>query len=78
MVNIKRECTADWFAPSWFLAPMKRLILLVAPLPRPILTPTNIMNIGLTKPIPAIATWPSPTTQPHQLYYMMQLLTWKS
>ena len=53
--NIKRECAADLLAPSWFLAPTARAILLVAPLPSPTLTPFKIMKIGVTKPIPAIA-----------------------
>ena len=53
--NIKREWAADWLAPSWFFAPTKRLMLLVAPFPSPTLTPFRIMNIGVTNPIPAIA-----------------------
>ena len=68
--NIKRAWAADLLAPSWFLAPTKRLMLLVAPLPRPTLTPFNIMKIGVTKPIPAIAAWPRPATQiPSMILY---------
>ena len=42
--NIKRACAADLLAPSWFLAPTKRLMLLVAPLPRPTLTPKALIS----------------------------------
>ena len=60
--NISNECSADRFAFSWFLAPTNLLMLLVAPLPSPTLTPFSIMNIGVTNPIPAIAACPSPAT----------------
>ena len=54
------ECAAESEALFLSWAPTKRLILLVAPLPRPTLTPFKIINIGVTNPIPAIAASPSP------------------
>ena len=53
--NINNEWLADLLAFSWFFDPTALLILLVAPFPSPTLIPFNIINIGVTNPIPAIA-----------------------
>lgn len=63
------ECIAALFAPFRFSAPMYRDMSEFAPAPIPFPNPTKTMNNGVTYPIAARGSAPSPAT--HMLSMML-------